>query len=338
MRPALKLLAALCMAQAVGGAQAQRLSVTAIPAGAALDVAGGGINNLGLVVGRLSDPVDGSSQAFVWSEAAGLQALGTLGGSVGWASAINDRGQIVGVSNRAGSSSLLGFIAQPGGGMQAVPSLSTVAGINSTGQVLGMGNPTTVFAYVYANGLTRLALTAPDDSLQVSGLSDRGGIAGAMRFTTGGPLEPFIHDAASGTSTRLFAGYAALSLWKAPVISPDGRSAVGALTLPGDPANSQAFLWQDGVLSLLPAGPRSSTNAVNDAGMVAGWSQQGSDLHAMLWLNGQALDLHALAGLGAGTSSATALNAWGQVVVNHCDWARCDSVSLVTLHPDWSRW
>ncbi|MBI3346775.1 MAG: hypothetical protein HY020_06130, partial [Burkholderiales bacterium] len=316
-------------------AQAQRVSVSPISPAAGQDVAGGGVNNLGQVVGRLSDPVGGGSQAFVWSEANGLQALGTLGGDIGMARAINDRGQIVGSSSRAGSSALLGFIVQPGGTMQALPTFRSVAAINSAGQVLGMGN--TGFAYLYANGLTRLALSSADDSLQVSGLSDTGGIAGAMRFTAGGRLEPFILDA-GGNTTRLFAGQEPMALWTAPTISPDGRSAAGALAQFSGPANSQAFLWQDGVLSLLPAGERSQANAVNDAGMVAGWTQvvSGSgDLHAALWLNGRALDLHALAGLGPGSSSATAINAWGQVVVNHVGGV-LQAASLVTLHPDWA--
>lgn len=331
MKPALKLLAALCLAQAVGGVQAQRVSVTAIPAGAVLDLAGGGINNFGQVVGRLSNPVDGSSQGFVWSEAAGLRPLGTLGGSYGWAGGINDRGQIVGLASRV-DASVVGFIAQPGGPLEALPMLGTVAGINSAGQVLGMDVPPTV-AYLYADGLARRVLTSPDNSLQVSGFSDGGDIAGAMRFSVSGPIEPFIRGAATGINTRLFAGYEPLGLrsWKAPLLSPDGRFAAGALGLGASAVGPQAFLWRDGALSLLPGGTLSSTNAVNNAGMVAGWA----DLRATLWQGGQALDLHALAGLGAGTSSATALNAWGQVVVNHAA-GGLQVASLVTLHPDWA--
>lgn len=333
MKAALPLLAAL-LATLPAQAQAQRVSVTAIPGGAGLDVLGGGVNNRGQVVGRISDPVDGASQAFVWSEAAGLQALGTLGGSTGWASAINDRGQIVGLSSRAGSTALLGFIAQPGGALQALPMLGSVAGINSAGQVLAMDMPPKD-AYLYANGLARRVLTSADDSLRVSSLSDAGHIAGTMRFIAGGAIEPFIRDATSGISTRLFGGQPSVSSWREPSLSPDGRAAVGALILDKATSNPQAYLWQDGVLSLLPGGTLSSAKAVNDTGIVAGWVQQGMESHATLWLNGRALDLHALAGLGAGWSTGQAINGWGQVVVSHRDGA-LQATSLVTLHPDWA--
>lgn len=333
MKPVLTLLAAAALLAALP-VQAQRVTVTAISAGATQDVFGSALNLRGQVVGRLSDPFTGDSTAFVWSEASGLQVLGGLGGTSAGATAINDRGLIVGTANLPGSSATRAFIVPPGGSLQGVTELRSAVGVDSTGQVLGMGSVASSWAYLYANGLSRVALTSPDDSLVASGLAENGRIVGAMRFSGSSTVEPIVHDPVTGIATRLFAGYSGLALWKAPTVSPDGRSVVSALATVANPSNPQAFLWRDGVLSRLPAGLRSIASAVNDAGMVVGFSQDAGNGHAQVWLNGRALDLHALAGLGAVGSSASAINAWGQVVVNHRV-GLLQGASLVTLHPDW---
>jgi probable HAF family extracellular repeat protein len=67
-----------------------------------------GINNLGQVVGSFG-PDHVSQHAFVWSAGQGLTDLGTLGGPVAQAVAINDGGEVVGVSFVAGSNALHGF-------------------------------------------------------------------------------------------------------------------------------------------------------------------------------------------------------------------------------------
>lgn len=318
---------------ATAAAQAPRMTRTDLPATAGVDLIPLALNNRGQVVGQLSQVVDGSSQAFVWSEPTGVIGLGTLGGSFARASGINDRGQIAGISE--GASGVTGFLAQPGGPMQALSQLRSVAGLNAAGQVLGLGGPPTFDAYLYADGLTRLVHNSVDGGLRVSGLSDTGRIAGAMSFNALLPVEPFTYDPVTGLYERPFAGYAGLSVVQAPVLSPDGRSAVGVLTEPADRSRAQAFLWRDGALSLLPAPGSAEATGVNDAGMVAGRVQMASgNNHATIWLGGRALDLHTLNDFGVGGSSAMAVNAWGQVLVGRSDGVQ-DGGSVITLHPDW---
>ncbi|MEO3690317.1 PEP-CTERM sorting domain-containing protein [Roseateles paludis] len=326
-------LAVLSTLLATSAAQAQRMTRTDLPATPGVDLIPLALNNRGQVVGQLAQVVDGSSQAFVWSESTGVLGLGTLGGSFARASAINDRGQIAGISE--GASGVTGFLVQPGGPMQALSQLRSVAGLNAAGQVLGLGGAPTFNAYLYADGLTRLAHSAPDGGLRVSGLSDTGRIAGAMSFNALLPAEPFSYDPATGLYERPFAGYAGLSVVQAPVPSPDGRSAVGVLTEPTDRSRSRAFLWRDGLLSLLPASGAAEATGVNDAGMVAGRSQMASgNYHATVWLGSRALDLHTLNDFGAGGSAAMAVNAWGQVLVGRSE-GGLDAGSVITLHPDW---
>ena len=81
-------------------------------------------------------------------------------------------------------------------------------------------------------------------------------------------------------------------------------------------AGYQAFLWQDGFMSILPSlgGPGSNgAMAVNDAGLIAGWSDDPSGEHrAVLWQDGEILELGTYA---EGTESfAEDINEAGQIV------------------------
>jgi probable HAF family extracellular repeat protein len=82
---------------------------------------------------------------------------------------------------------------------------------------------------------------------------------------------------------------------------------VAALASNPPPANDP------GELPLLPGGTQSQALGVNDGGDIVGWSTNSSNnRHAVLWHNGQIIDLGTLP--GGVTSEAHAINAAGQIV------------------------
>lgn len=325
MKPAVKLiaLATLCVVQA---ATAQRVTRTDLPGTPGLDLVPTALNGRGQVVGQLADVVGDSSQAFVWSESAGLQGLGTLGGSFAKAIGINDRGQIVGESSRSGSSGVTGYFIEPGGAMRRLPGLDGVAGINAAGQVAGASAGGDVF--VYAKGF--LTAVPAFGSVSVTGLSDTGRLVGSIH-------EPLLYDLGAASGSFLFAGSVSPNERQRPSISPNGRHIVGAYAW-DSLSDAHAYLWRDGVLQdltpLAPAGQRSFASAVNDAGMVAGRMGSAASSHATLWLDGKSLDLHVLAGLDGANSTAVAVNASAQVLLSHSV-DGLNAASVLTLHPDW---
>lgn len=325
MKPALKLmaLAVLCVAQA---ATAQRVTRTDLPGLPGVDVVPTALNGRGQVVGQLADVVGDASQAFVWSESAGLQGLGTLGGSFAKAIGINDLGQIVGESSRSGPSGVTGFIVQPGGVMRRLPGLDSVAGINAAGQVAGSSAGGDVFVYA-AGFLTPVPVFG---SVRVTGLSDTGRLVGSIH-------EPLFYDLGAANGSFVFPGAISPNERQLPSISPSGRHIVGAYAWDAV-SDAHAYLWRDGLLQdltpLAPTGQRSFAYAVNDAGMVAGHIGSAAGSHATLWLDGRSVDLHALAGLDGASSSAVAVNASAQVLLSHSV-GGLNAASVLTLHPDW---
>ena len=81
---------------------------------------------------------------------------------------------------------------------------------------------------------------------------------------------------------------------------------VGASAVTGA-APLAPFLWQDGVMSGLVLGGQASVTGINDAGDVVGVA----DGRAVLWRDGEVIDLGSLGGVGA---SGADINQYGQVV------------------------
>jgi probable HAF family extracellular repeat protein len=205
------------------------------------------INVHGQIVG-LSGVAGAARRASLWQNGKRTD-LGTLGGKV--SEAVNDRGEIVGISTTAkreqgwhafmwkdGHMTDLGTL--PGG------SSSMVHAINEQGQVIGWSFPTTgeAHAVLWQEGTTTdLGETGPNsyryDSFSL-GINDRGEIVGRI-----GEREELGRDEAM-----------------------------------------RAFVWQHGSRTLLPTlgGRQTIATAINDRGQIVGSSttKTGSK-HAVLW-------------------------------------------------------
>lgn len=186
------------------------------------------INDYGQVAGASGtcstfNPVDGlylsPVHALLWDHGK-VTNLGSLGGAFGnQAHNMNNRGQVVGVSDLAGDAVFHGFVWSQSTGMKDV---GTVAGdtysvalaINDAGVVVGVSQPTltSLRAFVVMNGMpTDLNTLIPPNSplylLTACSVNSRGEIAGlAVENSTGDYhgyiLKPVAADATPAPQTR----------------------------------------------------------------------------------------------------------------------------------------
>src|SRR5215208_7585788 len=117
-----------------------------------------------------------------------VEDLGTLGGSRSWASAINDKGQVVGSSNLAGDQNNHAFLYKDSKMTDLLTlggSSSVAKGINESGQVVGWSDNSSGerrgFLYDSANGMKDLNDSIPADLdwtiYEAVGINDIGQIA-----------------------------------------------------------------------------------------------------------------------------------------------------------------
>lgn len=247
------------------------------------------VSNSGQAVGFSSnlvpDPnsIEGiptQSRAFLWENGV-MQDLGTLpGGTDAVAYFVNERGQIVGQSYTADS-----IVPPPIGCAEAPLTLKTFSwekGVMTDIGTLG-GHCTT-----------------PDS------LNSRGQVVGQSNVAEDATSHPFLWEPGKkmkdlGTLGGTY-GYAA---WL-----NDAGTVVGGATIEGDQA-LLTFLWEKGTmtnLGALPGNACSSADAVNSAGRIVGGSGfydaqffpacTDAVEHAVLWDNGQILDLNAFVPAG----------------------------------------
>lgn len=279
------------------------------PVGMGVDVSEAvAVTDTGVVVGNIHPNLnEPDQQAVVWQNGK-LRKLATLGGSNSWVSAVNERGQIVGVSSVTGG--------------------ETHAVLWQTGAVIDLG-------------VRPLAADTPDGAVfgAVSDINERGQVVGWKPVVRIRSENDYDYDerAFRWQSDRL----TMLAAGEAVAINEHGQIVGGA---DGHAVGWQNGRMND--LGALPGRRFSAAVAINEHGQVIGTSYEHyGTRHAFLWQDGRMTDLGGLP--GRAFSDAVAINERGQIAGFSCTeeearcraflWERGKLTDLGTLGGDTSR-
>ncbi|MFL5656041.1 MAG: hypothetical protein ACJ8CB_17910 [Ktedonobacteraceae bacterium] len=246
--------------------------------------------------------------------------LGTLGGTFSGAGAINNRGEVTGISAFAGDVALRGFIWKNGvmtdlGTLGGQNSATENRGLNNRGQVAGAAETATVDPTSATGSLEFHAFLWRQGKM--IDLGTLGGAPGSFAYA--------IND-------------------HGQVV---GENITNVQTFMSNEAG-QGFIWQDGKMRILGTleGTTSSPHAINNRGQVAGGSSLPGDVtqHAFLLQDGHMADLGTLP--GDVFSEATAITEQGQVLGLSCSskgcratlWDKSTVIDLNTLISPASGW
>jgi probable HAF family extracellular repeat protein len=309
----------------------------------------------GLVAGfsenGVIDPQTGqpAAVAVLWEGRKAIN-LGTVpGGTESIASAVNSRGQVVGVSNNdvPDATSIFGFPTQTRaflwqngvlrdlgtlGGPDAVASF-----VNDRGQVAGFSytdftvNPSTgvptTHPFLWKNGkMTDLGtlggtVAGPLIGFTFGYFNNHGELVGASNLAGDVTQHPFLWTEPEGMKDLgTLGGTFGYANW-----INDAREVVGIANTVGDQF-LHAFLWKDGVMTDLEtvgSDPSSEAKSINSRGQVVGASFDLStanvDLHGFLWEDGGPIvDLNTLVPPGSGVTVTNAfdINDRGEIAGN----------------------
>jgi probable HAF family extracellular repeat protein len=262
------------------------------------------VNNQGLIMGfsenGVIDPVFGGPQqiAVIWKDDQ-IVSLGTLGRGLSFGNAMNNRGDVVGI---------------------------TANTIPDTFSFLGIGTQTRAFLWRDGVMLDLGTLGGPD--AWAASVNEREQVAGwalvdsAVNTATGQPTQhPFLWQ--GGTMIDL--GTLGGSLAVVGSLHEGGSGAglnnrgqvIGTSTLEGD-LIQHPFLWDKGVLTDLGTlgGDNGQAYWINDGGVVVGEADlpEGQVHHAFLWKKGKMMDLGGAPGQPC--STAIDINSQGQVIID----------------------
>jgi probable HAF family extracellular repeat protein len=264
--------------------------------------------------------------------------LGTFGGNESMVAAVNSRGQVAGaaLNTTPDPFSLIDFLyclssngtqarafLWQDGQKQDLGTLGTgndalPAFVNEAGQVAGYAytnsipNPTTglptfhPFLWDKKKGMQDLGSFGGTAVFTVSGLNQYGEVVGTMTLPGDATWDPFLWDGEKLIDLGGFGGDHNWGNW----INEAG-DVVGQGSFPGDQI-FHGFLWKKGKmtdLGLLPGDDYSDTTVINSRGQIVGGSGNSASLtsSAVLWVNGQIVDLNTLVTPGSGLTLSVAV-------------------------------
>jgi len=278
-----------------------------------------GINDSGLTVGisenGLTDPATGYPEydAVVWRHGL-IEDLGTLGGSVSQAFAVNHLGQVVGVA------------------ANAVPD-EYASGLGPCTTVNCWPVTTQQRAFLWqGRELQDLGTLGGNDAVAYF-VNDRGQVAGVSytnttaNKTTGLPTQdPFLWERGRMVDLGSLGGTLGIVYW----LNNRGQVA-GQSNLAGDKL-FHAFLWDRGILTDLGTlgGDLSIATSLSDAGDVVGvaLTSGNQQAHGFLWHHGTITDLGTLQ--GHINSRAYSVNDEGVIVGESCG-STCDGTARAVI-------
>ncbi len=260
------------------------------------------LNNRGQVVGWANNtgPYDfvGDS-AFLWSARIGTQSLAGLSGAVSTTSlAINDKGQIVGLSGDAfpNSRAVLWELGK-------VHDLGVLPGdtggwawnLNNRGQVVGISMLATPDALIFHAALWEQGHVFPLPELQEGtfhmaiSINDRGQIVG-----TSGPDDTHRPAVIWENGTVRSLGTLGGDMGFGNCINSQGQAVGFTTTVDGA---LRAFLWENDVMTDISGGVESWATFINNRGQIVGARNPSGfplEQYAVIWRNGMMIDLDTL--------------------------------------------
>ncbi len=280
------------------------------------------VNDAGWVAGSVHTG-DGD-RAFIYRDGT-MEILGTLGGPTSRGTAINDRGDVTGFSERLECCSHA-FLWN-GEGMKDLGvlkgSFSVARAISRDRQVVGFGydKHSHQHAFLYSHGEMSDLGTFGGEYSDAYGINDAGQVTGwAMRAD--GKTRAFRYEA--GSMQDLGSLYADGS--SSGVAINNAGDVVGTASTQGTPRSTHAALFGGGLVTDLGTlgGAYSAALAINAKGDIVGWStSSGTDYKwagrkAFLYRAGQMISLvhrlDPLTGAGWKLQTATGINDKGQIV------------------------
>jgi probable HAF family extracellular repeat protein len=262
------------------------------------------VNEQGLVLGGsengVIDPVFGGPQqiAVIWKDGK-ILGLGTLGGGVSFGNAMNNQGEVVGIT------------------ANAIPDPLSLIGVG-----------TQIRAFLWRDGvMLDLGTLGGPDSWGAS-VNERGQVAGwalvdsTVNSVTGQPTQhPFLWESGRmrdlGTLGGTLAVVGSLNNGGSGASLNNRGQVIGTSYLAGD-LIYHPFLWIGGALTDLGTlgGDNGEAYWINDAGEIVGRADMpGSQVHhGFLWKNGKMIDLGDAPGQPCSTASD--INSRGQIILN----------------------